>query len=87
MNFKKFKLEDGATDCFVNLDMVIAARPDEGGRTISLYTPYVTMKVDAAQFQKAVAEDDNPLPGRLTRLVQALDRLSARIPASVRLHL
>lgn len=88
MNFKRFTLPDGSTDCFVNLDQVIAAKPSGDGK-MTLYTPSMSMEVDAKQFEQAVGRTgaEEQLPSLVVRLTQALDRLSVRIPSSIRLHM
>ena len=89
MNFQRFTLPDGTTDCFVNLDQIIAAKPNDNG-TVNLHTAFMTVTVDAKQFEDALAKADSSkdaMPGLLSRLIQALDRLSVRIPSSIRLHI
>ena len=89
MNFKRFTHPDGTTDCFVNLDQIIAAKPSDNG-TINLHTAFMTVTVDAKQFEEAISKTESssdPLQGILHRLIQALDRLSVRIPSSIRLHM
>ena len=89
MNFQKFTRPDGTVDCFVNLDSVISATPAEGGKMI-LQTATLSVTVDAAQFEKAVAGKDDGggrLCQMLGRLTQAVDRLVVRIPSSIRLHM
>ena len=88
MNFKRFTLPDGTTDCFVNLDQIVAAKPAAGGK-VSLHSPSMTVEVDARQFEEAVSEKasktDSVSP-MVNRLIQSIDRLSVRIPSSIRLH-
>ena len=88
MNFKRFTLPDGTTDCFVNLDQIVAAKPAAGGK-VSLHSPSMTVEVDARQFEEAVSEKasktDSVTP-MVNRLIQSIDRLSVRIPSSIRLH-
>ena len=89
MNFKRFTRPDGTTDCFVNLDQIIAAKPCDDGN-ISLHTPFMSVTVDAKQFEDAVAKTESTkdsMPGLLSRLTQAIDRLSVRIPSSVKLRI
>ena len=89
MNFKKFTLADGTTDCFVNLDQVIVAKPDENGTTI-LQTPFMAVTVDSRQFEETISKTEAstpPVTGCFNRLIQAIDRLSVRIPSSIRLHM
>lgn len=89
MNYCKFTNPDGTTECFVNLDAVIAATPS-GEDRINLIGGSLSIQVDAAQFEKAVSKKDSPedrLGPLVGRLIQALDRLSVRIPTSIRLHM
>ena len=89
MNYHRFTRPDGTTECFVNLDAVIAATPS-GEDRINLIGGSLSIQVDAAQFEKAVSKKDSPedrLGPLVGRLIQALDRLSVRIPTSIRLHM
>lgn len=89
MNFQKFTNPDGTVDCFVNLDAIVAAKPADDGKVI-LLSSTLSVTVDAAQFEKAVAgkgSDDNRFGPLLARLTQAVDRLAVRIPTTIRLHM
>jgi hypothetical protein len=56
---------------------------------MTLHTPSMSMEVDAKQFEQAVGRTgaEEQLPSLVVRLTQALDRLSVRIPSSIRLHM
>lgn len=89
MNYHRFIKPDGTTECFVNLDAVIAATPS-GDDRINLIGGSLSIQVDAAQFEKAISRKDSSedkLCPLVSRLIQALDRLSVRIPTSIRLHM
>ena len=88
MNYKRFTRKDGTLDCYVNLDQVIAAYPSENGESMTLQTPSAAVTVDAGQFEKAIAEQPaDALHTIVGRLIQAIEKLSVRIPTSIRLHI
>ena len=89
MNYVKFTHPDGSTHVWVNLEAVHAVNPSGEGK-VTVHTPTFTVEVDRGQFEKAVSRESLELPAigsLVTRLIQALDRLSVRIPTSIRLHL
>lgn len=89
MNIVKFKLSDGSTDCYVNLDAVVAAKPTEDGKII-LHTSNLSLTVDGKQFEKAISEKDGTISSFasiVNRLVQAMDRMTVHFPTSIRMHL
>ena len=88
MNYCKFTNPDGTTLAWVNLDTVHAAHPSKEGR-VTLHTPTFTIEVDAFQFEEAIKKPQHvkELCGILVRLTQAIDRMAARIPSSIRLHM
>ena len=89
MNYHKFTGPDGQVSAWVNLDAVYLATPSKDDKII-LHTPSFTVEVDRGQFEKAVSRESPEMPAigsLVTRLIQALDRLSVRIPTSIRLHL
>ena len=89
MNYQKFTNPDGTVDCFVNLDAVVVAKPDGKDKVVLISTAH-TVTVDAAQFEKAVSAKDSGterLGQLVSRLTQAVERLSVRIPTSIRLHI
>ena len=88
MNYCKFTNPDGTTDCFVNLDAFCSAKPGDDGKII-LQSPEMLIPVDAKQFEAAIArrEAADAYSGILNRLIQAIERLTVRIPSSIRLHM
>ena len=89
MNYYQFTNPDGSTQIWVNLEAVHAANPSKEGR-VTLHTPTFTIDVDEKQFKEAIkgsAERKADYSSVLSRLTQALDRLSVRIPSSIRLHM
>ncbi len=88
MNYCKFTNPDGTTDCFVNLDAFCSAKPGDEGKII-LQSPEKSLSVDAKQFEAAIArrEAADAYSGILNRLIQAIERLTVRIPSSIRLHM
>ena len=89
MNYHKFTGPDGQVSAWVNLDAVYLATPSKDDKII-LHTPSFTVEVDRGQFEKAVSRESPEMPAigsLVNRLIQALDRLSVRIPTSIRLHL
>ena len=88
MNYCKFTNPDGTTDCFVNLDAFCSAKPGDDGKII-LQSPETSISVDAKQFEPAIArrEAADAYSGILNRLIQAIERLTVRIPSSIRLHM
>ena len=88
MNYCKFTNPDGTTYCFVNLDAFYTAKPGDNGKII-LQSPETSISVDTKQFEAAVArrEPADVYSGILNRLIQAIERLTVRIPSSIRLHM
>lgn len=88
MNYCKFTNPDGTTDCFVNLDAFCTAKFGDNGKII-LQSPETSISVDAKQFEAAIArrEPADAYSGILNRLIQAIERLTVRIPSSIRLHM
>ena len=89
MNIVKFKLLDGSTDCYVNLDAVVAAKPAEDGKVI-LHMNNLSLTVEQEQFEKAISEKDGTVSAFnsiVNRLIQAMDRMTVHFPTSIRMHL
>ena len=89
MNYHKFTGPDGQVSAWVNLDAVYLATPSKDEKII-LHTPSFTVEVDASQFEEAVSRKDSrvdAIGAFVSRLTGALDRLTVRIPTSIRLHL
>lgn len=89
MNYQKFTNPDGSTLAWVNLDAVIAAHPAREGR-VSLHTAALNLEVISTQFEEAVQRSQQEKKDRnavLTRLTQAIDRMTVRFPSSIRLHI
>ena len=88
MKIHRFTSPDGKTLAWVNLESVLYVTPAEGGK-VSLHGALVSIEVDASQFEEAIkppreSKDYGPL---ISRLIQAVDRLTVRIPSSIRLHM
>lgn len=75
MNIVKFKLSDGSTDCYVNLDAVVDAKPTDDGKVI-LHTSNLSLTVDMEQFEKAISEKD----GTISAINSIVNRLSELTP-------
>ena len=89
MNYHRFTNPDGSTCCWVNLDAVIAVRPAEDGKVI-LQSASLSVEVDALQFEevlKKTGQNQRDMSSIINRLIQAIDRLSVRIPTSIRMHM
>lgn len=89
MKLHRFYSSDGALDCIVNLDEVVAARPAEDGKMI-LHTANLSLTVDTAQFEEAIKEKDDrvqSLVSTISRLIQAMDRMTVHFPTSIRMHM
>ena len=89
MNYQKFTNPDGSTLAWVNLDAVIAAHPAREGR-VSLHTAALNLEVPSTQFEEAVQRCQQEQKDRnavLSRLTQAIDRMTVRFPSSIRLHI
>ena len=89
MNYHRFTNPDGSTLAWVNLDAVIAAHPAKEGK-VSLHTAAINFEVSASQFEEAVKRCQQEQKDRnavLTRLTQAIDRMTVRFPSSIRLHM
>lgn len=88
MDIVKFTLSDGSTDCYVNLDAVVAAKPAEDGK-IFLHTNNLSIAVNAEQFEKAISkknESPTEICSCINRLIQAMDRMTVHFPTSIRMH-
>ena len=89
MYYQKFTNPDGSTLAWVNLDAVIAAHPAREGR-VSLHTAVLNLEVPSTQFEEAVQRCQQEQKDRnavLSRLTQAIDRMTVRFPSSIRLHI
>jgi len=89
MNIVKFKLPDGSTDCYVNLDAVVAAKPAENGK-VTLHTSNLSLTVEKEQFEKAISQKDvtiTEINSIVNRLIQAMDRMTVHFPTSIRMHM
>ena len=88
MHYHKFTNPDGSTKAWVNLDAALAVTSSED--KVIVITPSGTVQVDAAQFEAAVKshqQDEKDTRPVLSRLSQSIDRLTVRIPTSIRLHM
>lgn len=89
MNYHRFTNPDGSTYCWVNLEAVLAARPTEDGKVV-LQSASLSVEVDALQFEEALkktGQNQRDMFSIINRLIQAIDRLSVRIPTSIRMHM
>lgn len=89
MKYQRFTNPDGSTCCWVNLDAVLAARPTEDGKVV-LQSASLSVEVDALQFEEALkktGQNQRDMSAVINRLIQAIDRLSVRIPTSIRMHM
>ena len=89
MNYQRFTNPDGSTNCWVNLDAVIAARPAADGKVV-LQSASLSVEVDALQFEEALkktGQNQRDMSSIINRLIQAIDRLGVRIPTSIRMHM
>lgn len=88
MNIVKFTLPDGGTDCYINLDAVVAAKPAEDGK-VNIHTNNLSIVVDARQFENAInsTSETSALTSVLKRLIEAMDRMTVHFPTSIRMHL
>jgi len=88
MHYHKFTNPDGSTKAWVNLDAALAVTSSDD--KVIVITPSGTVQVDAAQFEAAIKgqqQEQKDTASVLMRLTQAIDRLSVRIPMSIRLHM
>lgn len=90
MNIKKFTTTDGRT-VWLNPDRIDHAELLSDG-TVCVETPDYRAIITEEDFTKTISENNNSDShkdiiqiGR--RLIEALDRLSMRIPSSIRMHL
>lgn len=89
MYYFRFTHPDGSTHVWINMESVHAASQAADGK-VTLHTPTFTVEVDGEQFEKALSKVETTtsvLCPLVTRLTQAIDRLSVRIPTSIRLHM
>ena len=88
MHYHKFTNPDGSTKAWVNLDAALAVTSSDD--KVIVITPSGTVQVDASQFEAAIKsqqQDEKDTRAVLSRLTQAIDRLTVRIPTSIRLHM
>ena len=88
MNIHKFTNPDGSTHVWVNLEAIVAVTSSDD--KVIVITPSGTVQVDASQFEAAIKgqqQDEKDTRAVLSRLTQAIDRLTVRIPTSIRLHM
>ena len=70
-------------------ETVHAAHPS-GDEKVTVHTPTFTTQVSADQFEEAMkngAEKTKDNTFVLSRLIQAIDRLTVRMPSSIKLHM
>lgn len=90
MRFQKFTDGEGQLDCIVNMDAVVAARPSEDGKRMILHTEHMSLSVDRTQFEEAISAKDGrmaELSSLVSRLIQAMDRMTLHFPTSIRMHM
>jgi len=89
MNIVQFKDTKGNVDKYVNLEKVESATP-YGKDQVLLKTPTGSFAVDRKQFEDAIEKKNNDIDKLVSisrRLIEAIDRLSLRIPTSIRMHM
>ncbi len=87
MYFYSFSNDDGSMLAFVNLDTIVYAEPSSKDKVI-LHSEECSIEVKRSEFEKAYkSRGGDELPTMINRLIQAMDRLSIRIPSSIKLHL
>ncbi len=87
MYFHSFTNDDGSLLAFVNMDTVVYAEPS-GKDKVILHSEEREIQVKRSEFEKASrSRGGEDIPNLINRLIQSLDRLSIRIPTSIKLHL
>ena len=89
MKFAKFTAPNGDIVKYVNLDSIDSATP-YGKDQVMLKTPTGSFAVDKKQFEEAISkksDDIDKLAAISRNIINALDRLSGRIPSSIRMHM
>ncbi len=87
MNFYSFSNDDGSIRAFVNLDTIVYAEPSSEDRII-LHSEECSIEVKKSEFEKASRmRGGDELPKLIKKLIEALDRLSTRIPSSIRMRM
>lgn len=89
MNFIKCTDGGGEGEYYVNLDIIQTVRINRENNTAILKTNCMDYLTDIPTFEKAMAKKDmlESVSPVVQRLITALDRLTIRIPTSIRLHL
>ncbi len=87
MNFYSFSNDDGSVRAIVNLDTIVYAEP-AGQDKVTLHSEGCEIQVKMSEFEKASRQrGGDEFPNLINRLIQSLDRLTFRIPSSIKLHL
>lgn len=85
-----FKNSEGKIELYVNLDQVESAWPIEREpEKVTLRTSIGEHIVDRKQFEDTISsgKGHDRLEGLLSRLIDAVNRLTIHIPSSIRLHM
>ncbi len=88
MNFYKFTNSDGSLLAYINMNHVISAQPNDDG-TMKIYTlDSDSLDVSAQQFEKAVnMNTSQDMAAVIRRLCDAVNKLTFRIPTSIRMRM
>lgn len=85
----KINSADGRCTYSVNMGTILYAETAEDGTTIVHFTGH-DIQVNTESFNRAVkeaTEGAEHLGPHITRLIQAMDRMTIHFPTSVRMHL
>ena len=85
----KINSADGRCTYSVNMDIVLYAESSEDGITV-IHLPGSDLKVKTDAYERAIEELNEGKENigiHITRLIQAMDRMTVHFPTSVRMHL
>lgn len=85
----KINSADGRCTYSVNMDIVLYTESSEDGITV-IHLPGSDLKVKTDSYERAVEELNEVkenIGALITRLIQAMDRMTVHFPTSVRMHL
>lgn len=89
MKIIKIDSADGRCTYSVNMDNVLYAESSEEGITV-IHLPGSDLQVKTDAYERAVEEPTEVkenIGAHITRLIQAMDRMTVHFPTSVRMHL
>lgn len=88
MNYYRFYKSSGELDCIVNMEQVQSITP-KGDGTMRLHMAGHTLDVQDIQLEKALSSADrtDSMSNAVSRLIQAMDRMTVHFPTSIRMHL